>query len=173
MSVAFVENNICLCYCIGNGWLIIEFNAFHASNSIFSRVEDPSVRVYIDSLGKEPVYFSGSLGLLNRWSHMNGIYQSPKIKNTSHVTIEIMDGSNIYHVKNQPIPTFVEHFNLESPNKMVKIYYYPIWVDEFSNDNYYGTLTSEGTNVKSPIKSFESCHINSTELNEYLLVNNP
>lgn len=81
---------------IGYGWLIIELQNLYAEskwNDIGNF--NPMVRIYIDSLGPDPVYSSPQLVVPNGWINFKDTYRSPRIPKTSKVTIEIMKQESI------------------------------------------------------------------------------
>lgn len=118
------------------------------------------VRFFIDSEGTSPVYTSKVLTNQRKWVEINDVYRSSRLNKNTFITIDIKDvaGDILYVYPKKKIDDFLIHSNFETNFDSYNLLFYPIWIDEYSNDNYLQTLTSEG--VKKPsAKKVQLCHI--------------
>lgn len=126
-----------------------------------------ALRIYISSLGTDPVYSSTKLQRVEGWLNINDVYSSPRIRNTSKISIEIMNNEKRHYVDQKAIPKFVDNFNL-NPKTDVDVLYHPIWIDEYSNDNYQIPLKSNGYELDLGQRVFQPCYVDAKQLNDYL-----
>lgn len=124
-------------------------------------MDDVHVRGFIDSLGTNPVYSSKVLTSSSQWNEINDVYRSPRLNKNASVTIDlkVIGGQIQYVYPKAKIDDFLTHSNFIQTAGTWNLLFYPIWIDEYSNDNYLEKLTSEG--VKKPsTKEIQLCHAN-------------
>ncbi|XP_031634259.1 uncharacterized protein LOC116347695 [Contarinia nasturtii] len=128
----------------GYGWLIIEVQAAYIT------VDNVHVRFFIDSQGKNAVYTSQVLTSQEQWIEINDVYRSSRLNKNASITIDMKDVEGVirYVYPKKKIDDFLIHSNFIETTGTDNLLFYPIWIDEYSNDNYFKTLTSGG--VKKP-----------------------
>lgn len=91
------------------------------------------------------------------WTEINDVYRSTRINKNASITIDItdVDGDIFYVYPKKIIEDFLINSNFIETTGGCNLLFYPIWIDEYSNDNYLATLGSEGAK-----KEIELCHIN-------------
>lgn len=101
------------------------------------------------------------------WVEIRDIYRSPRINKNAGITIDIMNGNDIFDVKQRPVPEFVMNFHLK-PSSEADVLYYATWVDEYTNDNYLKRLTPSGSVEVKMKKADQPCSIDVAALNEHI-----
>lgn len=148
-----MPTQIIFCFA-GYGWLIIEVQAVSIPwNNVH-------VRFFIDSQGTNAIYTSKVLAYQTQWIEINDVYRSQRLNKNASITIDInnVEGDILYVYPKKKIDDFLIHSNFIETTETANLLFYPIWIDEYSNDNYLKTLTSEG--VKKPsAKEIQLCHI--------------
>lgn len=113
------------------------------------------VRFFVDSQGTDAVYTSKTAQ--TEWIEINDVYRSPRLNKNADITIDIRtaQGNILYVYPKKKIYNFLNYSNFYESMETCNLSFYPIWNDEYSNENYFKILTSEG--VKKP--EIELCHI--------------
>lgn len=95
-----------------------------------------------------------------QWIEINDVYRSSRVNKNASITIDIKDVAGVirYVYPKKKIEDFLSHSNFMQTMETYNLLFYPIWIDEYSNENYLKTLTSEG--VKKPsAKDIQRCYI--------------
>lgn len=151
----------------GYGWLNIDIKGLNAgfrrenlSNfGVEGYYPKLSIKIYIQSLGTEAVFVKEIDNEQKKsWFSINEVYRTERISKDTFITVDIMNADTIiYHEKNT-ITDFVKKFILKVENRdlWVKFMYYPIWLDEYSYEEY----------LKTPFEGNFECPINGKTLDD-------